>query len=94
METKIKVPQEEKESLLKKAGGEFGKAKENVEEKGEELVNKAKESELLKKTKESEPLEKTKENEPLEKTKEKIGSLKEEPKSLVSNVTEKFPGKH
>lgn len=75
METKMKVPEEEKESLVKKAGSVIEKTKEKWGEKEEELISEAKKSEVV------------------EKAKEKLGGLKEEAKSLVSNLTEKVPGK-
>lgn len=48
METKMKVAEEAKESLLKKAGSVI----EKIKEKGEELASKAKESEQVEKGKE------------------------------------------
>lgn len=52
METKIKVPESTKDTLLKKAGGTFEKVKEKVETKAEGFIHKAKESELAGKAKE------------------------------------------
>jgi len=50
MEEKIKVAEEKKETLLKKAGVAFENVKEKVEEKAEDLLKKVKEGELAKKT--------------------------------------------
>lgn len=52
MEEKMKVAEDTKDTLLKKAGTAFEGVKEKVEEKTEDLVKKIKESELAEKAKE------------------------------------------
>jgi protoporphyrinogen oxidase len=51
MEEKMKVAEDTKDTLLKKAGTAFENVKEKVEVKAEELLKKAKESELAEKAK-------------------------------------------
>jgi hypothetical protein len=52
MEAKTKVPQEEKETLLNKAGKAFQNMKQRGKEKAKQMVSKARESEVAEKAKE------------------------------------------
>jgi hypothetical protein len=98
MEENTKVPDGTKATLLDKAGEIF----DNVKEKAEELLNKAKESELgetaiekLGDLKESAKalVNKAKESELGGRAAEKLGDLKEGAKELANKVVEKVSGK-
>lgn len=98
MEKNTKTPNVTKETLLKKAEEII----ENVKEKAEELLNKAKESELGEKAMEKlddlkegakDLVHKAKESDLGGKAIEKLDDLKEGTKDLVNKVVEKVSGK-